>query len=172
MMREQTLVSSLTTRFTIVKLALGRIPIFTRRSRTITTQIVSARLSKNGPTVCLGYFSSSTHSDRVIRLAQMAWRQCVLVFVHDLGFCGRKCMGRLANTGLVLSTGNRYLFLLQRLRIPFNASSLVLIHFSHAWRQSFVIEVYDLYSSFVIDVVNRYLLMNISMSYNSKTVLT
>ena len=29
------------------------------------------------------YFSSSTHFDLVIRLAQKAWRQCVLVFVRD-----------------------------------------------------------------------------------------
>ena len=35
---------------------------------------------------CLRYFSSSTHFDLVIRLAQKAWRlQCVLVFLHDLG---------------------------------------------------------------------------------------
>ena len=32
-MRKQTLVSSLTTRFTFIELALGRMPIFTRRSR-------------------------------------------------------------------------------------------------------------------------------------------
>ena len=71
---------------------------------------------------CLGYFSSSTHFDLVIRLAQKAWRQCVLVFVHDLRFRDGNCIGLLANTGLFLSTGNRYLFLLQRRLIPFDSA--------------------------------------------------
>ena len=48
----------------------------------------------------LGYFSSSTHFDLVIRLAQKAWRQCVLVFVHDLGSRDGNCIGLLADTGL------------------------------------------------------------------------
>ena len=48
---------------------------------------------------CLGYFSSSTHFDLVIRLAQKAWRQCVLVFAHDLGSRGGNCIGLLSNTG-------------------------------------------------------------------------
>ena len=70
---------------------------------------------------CLGYFSSSTHFDLVIRLAQKAWRQCVLVYVHGLGFRDGTCIGLLADTGLFLSTGNRYLFLLQRRKIPFDS---------------------------------------------------
>ena len=42
---------------------------------------------------CLAYFSSSTHFDLVMRLAQKVWRQCVLVFVHDLGFRDGNCNG-------------------------------------------------------------------------------
>ena len=96
---------------------------------------------------CLGYFSSSTHFDLVMRLAQKAWRQCVLVFAHDLGSRGGNCNGLLSNTGFFLSTGNRYLFLLQRRTIPLDSSSLLLVQFSHAWRQIFVIEVFDRNSS-------------------------
>ena len=59
----------------------------------------------------LGYFSSSTHFDLVLRLAQKAWRQCVLVFVRELGFRDGNCIGLLANTDLFLSTDNMYLFL-------------------------------------------------------------
>ena len=68
-------------------------PIFTRRSRTGTSQIISVRLSKNGPMVTfgLGYFSSATHFDLVIRLAQKAWRQCVLSFAYDLGSRDGNC---------------------------------------------------------------------------------
>ena len=58
---------------------------------------------------CLGYISS-THFDIVLWLAQKVWRQCVLVFARDLGFRGGNCNGLLANTGLFLSTDNRYLF--------------------------------------------------------------
>ena len=50
-MRKQTLVSSLTTLFIYIDLALGRMPIFSRLSRTGTSQMISARLSKNAPTV-------------------------------------------------------------------------------------------------------------------------
>ena len=48
MMREQTLITGLATRFTFIELALRRVPVFTRRSRAGTFQIISARLSKNG----------------------------------------------------------------------------------------------------------------------------
>ena len=68
------------------------------------------------------------------------------------GFCARSWVfvaetakGLLANTGLFLSTGDRYLFLLQR--TPDNPFRLFITAFSHACRQSFVIEVSDLYSS-------------------------
>ena len=49
---------------------------------------------------CLGYHSSSTHFDLVIRLAQKVWRQCVLVFAHVFWSRDRNCNGLLANTGL------------------------------------------------------------------------
>ena len=92
---------------------------------------------------CLGYFSSSTHSDLVMRLAQKVWRQCVLVVAHDLVLRDGNCIGLLANTGLFLSTDNRYLFLLQRRLIPFNSLPRLQIQFS---RQRFVIGVSDLYT--------------------------
>ena len=51
MMREQTLITSFAARFCFAKLTLGWMPIFTRRSRASTFQIISARLSKNGTMV-------------------------------------------------------------------------------------------------------------------------
>ena len=78
-----------------------------------------------------GYFSSSTHFDLVKRLAQKAWRQCVLVFVRSLGFRAKNCIDLLANTGLFLSTDNKYLFLLQLRFVAFDSSPLLLIQFSH-----------------------------------------
>ena len=39
-------------------------------------------------------------------------------FVHDLGLRDGNCIGLLVNTGLFLSTGNKYLFLLRRQVIP------------------------------------------------------
>ena len=99
----------------------------------------------------------------MIRLAQKVWRQCVLVFAHDFGFRGGKCNGLLANTGLFLSTGNRYLFLLQRWTIPFDSLSLLLIQFSHAGRQSFVTEVSDKVLSWSDSrILNLYRLSKIS----------
>ena len=109
-MRKQTLTSRFAQRFCFVILTLGRMPIFTRRSRASTFQMISALMAKNGPMATFaGYFSSSTHFDLVKRLAQKAWRQCVLVFVHCLGFRAGNCIDLLANTGLFLSTGNSYL---------------------------------------------------------------
>ena len=69
---------------------------------------------------CLGYFSSSTHFDLAIRLAQKVWRQWVLVFAHER-FRDGNCIGLLANTGLFLSTGNRYLFSPSTPIIPFDS---------------------------------------------------
>ena len=60
-MRKKTLVSCLTTRFIFMELALGRMPLFTRRSRTSTSQIRPARLSKNEPMVT---FASDTSLPR------------------------------------------------------------------------------------------------------------
>ena len=51
MTREQTLIPGFTSRFCFVELTLGRMPIFTRRSRASTLQIISARSSKNGTIV-------------------------------------------------------------------------------------------------------------------------
>ena len=81
---------------------------------------------------CLGYFFSSTHFDLVTRMAQKVWRD-------------GNCIGLLANTGLFLSTGDRYLCLFQRRLIPFDSSPLLLFRFSRAWRQFFAIGVSDLY---------------------------
>ena len=50
-------------------------------------------------------------------------------FARDLGFRGGNCNGLLANTGLCLSTADKYLFLLQRLTIPFDSLTLLLIRF-------------------------------------------
>ena len=117
---------------------------------------------------CLGYFSSSTHFYLVKGLARKVRRQCVLVFAHDR-FSWRKLQRSPCETPcLVLSTGSRYLFLLQRRLIPFDSLSLLLIQFSHVWRHSFLIEVSDLYSSSplffqLLIVGNRHLLMNLNL---------
>ena len=127
-------------RFTFVELALGRMPTFTRSSRAGTYSICTVVEEWTHGYFCFGYFFSLTHFDLVIRLAQKAWRQRVPVFAHDLGSRGGNCIRLLANTGLFPSTGDRYLFLLQRRLIPFDDSSpLLLFQFSRAWRQSFVI---------------------------------
>ena len=116
MIREQTRISGFASRFCFVKLTLGRMPIFTRRSRASTYQLISARSSKNGTNgnFCLGHFSSSTHSDLVKRMAREVWRHHGLVFGTIVILNTGNCIGLLSNTGLFLSTGNRYLFLLQR----------------------------------------------------------
>ena len=95
---------------------------------------------------CLGYFFSPTHFDLVTRMAQKVWRHCVLFFAHDRYSHAGNCIGLLSNTGLFLSTGNKYLFLLQRHSFPFDSWSLLLFQFSRAWRQTFVIGVSDPYS--------------------------
>ena len=51
MMREQTLITGFSARFTFIELALRRVPIFTRRSCAGTFQKISARLSKKGGTM-------------------------------------------------------------------------------------------------------------------------
>ena len=66
---------------------------------------------------------------------------------------GYLCLGYFSSSthfnlaGLFLTTGNRYFFLLQRWTITLDSLSLLLTQFSHAWRESFVIEVSDLYFS-------------------------
>ena len=71
--------------------------------------------------LCLGYFSSSTHIALVTLMAQKVWRLWVLVFVYDRHSHARNCIGLLSNTGLFLSTGSKYRFLLQRHSIPFDS---------------------------------------------------
>ena len=115
---------------------------------------------------CLGYFFSSTHFDLVTRVARKVWRQCVLVFVvHDRHSHAGNCSGLLSNTGLFLSTGNRYLFRPQCHTFPYDFWPLLLFQVSRAWRQSFIIEVSDqvLFTmGFELVIVgHRYLLMNL-----------
>ena len=74
-MRKQTHVSWLTARFCLMKLALGRMPIFTRRWRASTLEIISVRLSKNGPMVT---FASDTSLPRHTSASWRGW----------LGKCG------------------------------------------------------------------------------------
>ena len=148
-MRKQTLVSSLTTRFSFIETTFGRMPMFTRRSRASTFQIITARLSKNGSMVT---FASDASFPRHTSTSCYGWlRRCggsVFWFLRTiLGFVAENCNGLLATTGLFLSTDDRYLFLLQRLTIPFDSLSLLLIQFSHVWHQSFVNEVSHLFSS-------------------------
>ena len=52
-MRKQTRVSRLTTRFCFIELALGRMPMFTRSSRAGTLQIISARCRAMDPRLLL-----------------------------------------------------------------------------------------------------------------------
>ena len=90
----------------------------TREDANIHKAIACKYLSNNICTVVgewhhgyfrLGYLSSSTHFDLVSLMARKLWRQCVLVFAHDLGFRGGNCTGLPSNTGLFLSTGNIYI---------------------------------------------------------------
>ena len=54
-------------------------------------------------------------------MAQKVWRLWVLVFGHDRYSHAGNCIGLLSNTGLFLSTGNKYLLNLQRQLIPFRS---------------------------------------------------
>ena len=86
--------------------------MFTRRSRASTFLVISARLSENGTMVT---FALDTSLD-TLRPREKDGSEgvaAVLVSVHNLEFRGGNYMGLLSNTGLFLSTGNRYLFLLQ-----------------------------------------------------------
>ena len=80
-------------------------PIFTKRSRAGTLQIISALLSKNGPMVT---FASDTS---LLLPHEGAGSEGVAAVCS--GFCARSwfrginCNGLFAITGLFLSTGNR-----------------------------------------------------------------
>ena len=54
-------------------------------------------------------------------MAQKVWRHCGLVFGHHRYSHAGNCIGLLSYEGLFLSTGNKYLFLLQRLLIPLDS---------------------------------------------------
>ena len=96
---------------------------------------------------CLGCFFLDTLLPRERAGSEGVAAVCSVFFAHDLGYRGGDCNGLLANTDVVLSTSNRYLFLLQRHSFPFDSLSLLLFQFFHAWRQSFENEVSDLFSS-------------------------
>ena len=74
-------------------------------------------------------------------------RLWVLVFAHDRYCHAGNCIGLPSNTGLFLSTANIHLFLFQHHLITCDSWPLLLIQFSSVWRQSFEIEVSDLYFS-------------------------
>ena len=143
-------------RFRFVELTLGRMPIFTRRFRagTFLTQICTVVEDWHHGYFCLGYFFSSTHFNLVTLMSLKALRQCVLVFVYDVGYRAGNCNGLLANTDLFLSIVNRYLFLLNA------GHSLLIIDHCSCFKspvsgESFGIKVSDLYSSIVF--ILRYL---------------
>ena len=89
MMREQTLIPGFATRFCFVKLTLGRMPMFKRRlsASTFSNNICTVVEEWHHGYFCLGYFSSSTHFDLVVRLAQKVWRLWVLVCARSLLSC-------------------------------------------------------------------------------------
>ena len=115
MMREQTLIPS---RF-FKGLELGRMPIFTRRSRASTFQIISARLSESGTMVTFALDTSfprprdNDGSEGVAALCS--------------GFCARSLLScqklhwSPSEHWPFTSTGNRYHFLLQRHSFPFDS---------------------------------------------------
>ena len=98
-------------------------------------------------------------------MAQRVEGLSVSVSLHDHHSHAGNCTGLPANTGLFLSTGNRYLFLLQHQLFPFDSLPRLQILFSHAWRQCFVNGVSDSYifhHGFQLLIVgNRCLLMNL-----------
>ena len=104
--------------------------IDTREDANIHKAIACQCLSKNICTFvgewthdyfCLGYFSSSTHFYLVKRMARKVWRHCGLVVGHARYSHAGNCIGIPSKTGLFLSTGTRYLFLLQRHSFPFDS---------------------------------------------------
>ena len=140
-------------------------PRFTKRSCADTSQTICTVVEKwTHDYSCLRYFFFDTLQPRDTVGSEGVAPACSN-FSHDLGLRGGNCNGLLANTGLFLSTGNRYLFFLRRQLIPFDSWAQLLIQFSHAWRRSFVIDVSDRYSSSpwfqLLLVGSRYLLMNL-----------
>ena len=70
---------------------------------------------------CLRYFFSSAHFDLVSLMAQKVWRLSASVLVHDRYPHAGNCICLPSNIGLFLATGSKYLFLLQRLLVPFDS---------------------------------------------------
>ena len=103
-------------------------PIFTRRSRASTAQITSARMSKNGPMVT---FASDTS---LLRHTSTSWYGWLRSWVS-------------CRTALVSLRTQTFFFPLVTDTFSSNAEPRILIQFSHAWCQSFAIEVSDLYSA-------------------------
>ena len=91
-MREQTLIPGFAARFCFVKLTLGRMQIFTRRSRarTFSNSICTDVEEWHHGYFCLGYFFSSTHFDLGTRMAQKVWRHGGLVFCARSSLSCRK----------------------------------------------------------------------------------
>ena len=120
MMLEQTLIPCFTSRFCFVELTFGRMPILTRRFRASTFQIVSTRLSKNDTRIT---FALDTSFPRHTSTSCHCWlRKCGGIWCRFL--C--TIVPLMPETALVLlrtlafffSTGNKYLFHLQRHLIP------------------------------------------------------
>ena len=94
-MREHTFVPGFASRSCFVKVTLGRMPVFTERSRTSTLQNICTVVEEwTHGYCCLGYFSSSTHFYLVKGLARKVWRQCFLVL-------GARSWGLVAETASV-----------------------------------------------------------------------
>ena len=69
----------------------------------------------------LGYFFHDTFR-HVTRMAQKVWRHCVLFFLRTIiTLMPETALVPLRTLAFFLSTGNRYLFLIQRRSIPFDS---------------------------------------------------
>ena len=124
-------------------------PIFTRRSRASTLQIISARLSENGTLVT---FALDTSFLRHTSTLWEGWlRRCggsVFWFLGTiLTLMPETALVSFRTLAFFFPLVIKYLFLLQRHWSPFDSWPLLLFQFSRAWRQSFVIGVFDPYFS-------------------------
>ena len=122
-MREQTLIPGFATRFCFVLLTLGWMPMFTKRSVQVPFKIICTFVGeRHHGYFCLGYFFSSTHFDLVIRLAQKARGGSAFWFLGTIvTLLPETALVLLSNTGLLLSTGNKYIFIFRRHSFPFDS---------------------------------------------------